>query len=76
MFAGSPPHTHRRQWAWGPERVTHWWHYKVSVADVVELELETGETVAVTRNHKMFRPDGTVVLAGDVVPGDDLMGEP
>lgn len=53
-------------------RVTDFFHYRVPPARLVEIELENGQRVAVTVNHKLFRPDGTVVLAGDVRPGDDL----
>ena len=54
-------------------RVTDFFEYAVPSGEVIELELENGAVVALTRNHKMYRSDGTVVLAGDLVEGDDLM---
>lgn len=60
----------------GWQRVTDFFAYRVPADQVVELELESGAVVAVTKNHKMFRPDGTVVLAGELVPGDDLAEGP
>jgi DNA-directed RNA polymerase subunit beta len=53
-------------------RVTDFFSYRVPPERLVEIELENGSRVVVTTNHKLFRPDGTVVLAGDVTAGDDL----
>lgn len=74
VFAGMRPHSHRSQWAWGWERVTDFFKYTVPAEDLIEIELDNGATIAVTRNHKLYRPDGTVVLAGDVKEDDDIMG--
>ena len=73
---GWRPYPTGNAWATGLGTVTDFFHYRVPPERVVELELETGERVAVTTNHKLFRPDGTVVLAGDVRAGDDLAQEP
>ncbi len=51
-----------------------YFHFTVDPDELIEIELENGATIMVTKNHKMYRPDGTVVLAGDLADGDDLMG--
>jgi hypothetical protein len=68
-----PPHAHRAQPSYGWERVTDWFHYEVPAEDLVTVTLENGRTVSATRNHEFLLADGTRKLAGDLVPGDDLL---
>lgn len=56
---------------WQP--ITDWFAYKVPISDVIEICLENGSTMHVTKQHKMILADGTERLAGDLQSGDDLM---
>ena len=53
--------------------VTDLFHYRVPAQELIEVELENGEILKVTRNHEFYLKDGTKKLAGDLAPGDDLL---
>lgn len=73
-LAGIRPKNSKDEWRYDWESVTHHWQYKVPAADVIEIELDSGATIGVTRNHKLYLRTGKEIIAGDVVEGDDLMG--
>lgn len=54
--------------------ITDWFEYEVPPAELVTVELENGETFTCTRNHELVLKNHKKVLAGDLKPGDELLG--
>jgi DNA-directed RNA polymerase beta subunit len=55
-------------------KVSDWFTYVVSASELVTIELENGESFTCTRNHELITSTHRRVKAGEVSPGDDLLG--
>lgn len=53
--------------------VTDHFAYCVAPSELIEIELANGKVVVATRNHQFYLASGKKVLAGALVPGDDLL---
>lgn len=59
-----------RTWTYRP--VTDWFVYRSPVSQLLTIKTSDGRALYVTRNHELYRPDGSKVLAGSVKVGDSL----
>jgi hypothetical protein len=63
-----------RIWTYRP--VVDWFVYRSPISQLMTIKTSDGRAMYVTRNHLLYRPDGSKVLAGDVKEGDLLASLP
>ena len=58
--------------AWSFNQVVDWFTFEVAPSDLMVVELSNKQRLTVTKNHVVFRPDGSKTLIGDLRVGDSL----
>lgn len=67
--ASRDPKSHAFCW----QKLVDWFHYRVDPSELIEVELDNGLVLPVTRGHEFYLANGERRIAGDLRPGDQLV---